>query len=103
MTIEEVVFGTFTQELERLRTWLKQHKVRQVAMESTGVYWMPVWNILESGPHPFTLTLVNPSTWARRKVRRRTGSMRGGLQSICSMVCCGEALFHRNRSGSCVN
>jgi transposase len=62
VTIEEVVFGTFTQELERLRTWLKQHKVRQVAMESTGVYWMPVWNILESGPHPFTLTLVNPST-----------------------------------------
>ena len=34
--VEEQVFGTFTQELERLRNWLKQQKVRQVAMESTG-------------------------------------------------------------------
>ena len=57
--IEEQVFGTFTQELERLRSWLKQHKVKQVAMESTGVYWIPVWNILERS---FTLTLVNPAT-----------------------------------------
>jgi transposase len=58
-TIEEQVFGTFTQELERLRSWLKKYKVRQVAMESTGVYWMPVWNVLERG---FTLMLVNPAT-----------------------------------------
>lgn len=57
--VEEQVFGTFTQELERLRSWLKQHKVRQVAMESTGVYWIPVWNVLEGG---FALTLVNPAT-----------------------------------------
>lgn len=60
--IEEEVFGTYTQELERLRTWLKQHKVRQVAMESTGVYWMPVWNVLEGGKQPLVLTLVNPAT-----------------------------------------
>lgn len=57
--VEEEVFGTFTQELRRLGSWLKQHKVRQVAMESTGVYWIPVWNVLERG---FTLTLVNPAT-----------------------------------------
>lgn len=57
--IEEQVFGTFTQELQRLRKWLKQHKVRQVAMESTGVYWIPIWNVLE---HGFILTLVNPAT-----------------------------------------
>ena len=35
---QEAVFGTFTQDLRRLRDWLKQHKVKQVAMESTGVY-----------------------------------------------------------------
>lgn len=57
--IEEQVFGTFTQELERLGVWLKQHKVRQIAMESTGVYWIPIWNVLERS---FTLTLVNPAT-----------------------------------------
>jgi len=46
---EETVFGTFTQDLLRLRKWLRQHGVRHVAMESTGVYWIPVWNMLE-GP-----------------------------------------------------
>jgi transposase len=46
--IEEAVFGTFTQQLEQLACWLKAHKVRQVAMESTGVYWRPVWNFWNS-------------------------------------------------------
>jgi transposase len=55
----EQVFGTFTQDLKRLRSWLRQHKVKQVAMESTGVYWIPIWNVLERG---FTLMLVNPAT-----------------------------------------
>lgn len=60
--IEEAVFGTYTQDLERLRQWLKERNVRQVAMESTGVYWIPVWNVLESGKRRFALTLVNPTT-----------------------------------------
>jgi len=40
--------------------WLKTRKVRHVAMESTGVYWKPVWNVLESGKWKFDLVLVNP-------------------------------------------
>lgn len=40
-------FGTFTQDLLRLADWLKQSGVTPVAMESTGVYWKPVYNILE--------------------------------------------------------
>jgi transposase len=40
--VEEAVFGTFTRDLEQLRDWLKQRRVRHVAMESTGVYWIPV-------------------------------------------------------------
>ena len=59
--LEEAVFGTFTQELERLAEWLKERKVRQVAMESTGVYWIPVWNILERPRNGFQLLLVNPA------------------------------------------
>ncbi len=58
--IEEAVFGTFTQELERLAEWLKERKVKQVAMESTGVYWIPVWNILERPKYGLQLMLVNP-------------------------------------------
>jgi len=58
--IHEAVFGTFTADLERLRDWLKEHKVKQVAMESTGVYWIPVWNVLEPVRFRFELLLVNP-------------------------------------------
>jgi transposase len=40
-------FGTFTQELLAMAEWLRESGVTHVAMESTGVYWKPVWNILE--------------------------------------------------------
>jgi transposase len=57
--IETAVFGTFTEQLEQMRDWLRGHKIEQVAMESTGVYWIPVWNVLENADC-FELTLVNP-------------------------------------------
>jgi transposase len=41
------VFGTFTDDLLRLRAWLHDHECPVVAMESTGIYWRPVHNILE--------------------------------------------------------
>src|SRR2546421_4367708 len=40
-------FSTMTSELLALRDWLVGLGVRQVAMEATGVYWMPVWYVLE--------------------------------------------------------
>ncbi len=40
-------FRTFITDLERLCQWLEEHGVRQVALESTGGFWIPVWNILE--------------------------------------------------------
>jgi transposase len=40
-------FGTTTRELLRLGDWLMAQGVRILAMESTGVYWKPVWNLLE--------------------------------------------------------
>jgi len=40
-------FGTMTAELRRLRDWLQSEGCTHVAMESTGVYWMPVYAILE--------------------------------------------------------
>lgn len=41
------VFGTVTSELHRLRDWLEAHKVKSVAMEATGVYWLPLYGVLE--------------------------------------------------------
>jgi transposase len=49
-------FGTMTDELLRLGDWLAERGITHVAMESTGVYWKPLWNLLEDR---FTLLLVN--------------------------------------------
>ena len=55
---EVVEFSTMVGGLLTLRDWLKAHGVRQVAMEATGVYWKPVWAVLEDD---FELMLVNAS------------------------------------------
>lgn len=52
-------YCTFRNDLIRMRIWLKQLKVTEIAMESTGVYWRPVWNVLED--EGFRLLLVNPA------------------------------------------
>lgn len=39
--------GTMTADLRELGQWLGEQKVTHVAMESTGVYWQPVFNVLE--------------------------------------------------------
>jgi transposase len=49
-------FGTMTAELLALGDWLSFHEVTHVAMESTGVLWRPIFNVLEEGR---TLVLVN--------------------------------------------
>jgi transposase len=49
-------FATTVQGLMALRDWLAAHRVTHVAMEATGVYWQPVWHILEDD---FELTLCN--------------------------------------------
>jgi transposase len=56
----EATFPTFTEDLEQLRAWLVKNRVQRVAMESTGVYWRPVWNILEQPPGKLDLLLLNP-------------------------------------------
>lgn len=50
-------FGTMTCDLLRMGDWLAAAGVTDVAMESTGVYWKPVWNLLEGR---FQLLLANP-------------------------------------------
>src|SRR5258708_15636945 len=49
-------FGTMTDDLLGMADWLRAGQVSQVAMESTGVYWKPIYNLLES---QFGIVLVN--------------------------------------------
>ena len=56
LTTEVRSFSTMTADLLKLGDWLAELGVTHVAMESTGVYWKPVWNLLEDR---FVLLLVN--------------------------------------------
>jgi len=49
-------FSTMTADLKELSAWMKEYGVETVAMESTGVYWKPIYNILEDG---FEVILAN--------------------------------------------
>jgi hypothetical protein len=61
-------FGTMTRDLLELSDWLTGNGVTHVAMESTGVYWKPVWNILEA---VCTILLVNRRPVAARVTERQ--------------------------------
>lgn len=53
-------FSTFDDDLVALRDWLASQGVTQVAMEATGVFWKPVWQVLDGGDFEEVL-LVNPT------------------------------------------
>ena len=55
--ILEQVFGVLTTQLEEMRDLMLKYNVQEVGMESTSVYWIPVWRVLESH---FKLKLINP-------------------------------------------
>ena len=63
-------FRTFTADLERLADWLVACRVTSVAMEATGVYWIPVYDILEA--RGLEVLLVNaPPRQARPRSQER--------------------------------
>ena len=49
-------YGTMTEQVLELGDWLEAEGVTHLAMESTGVYWKPIWNLLEER---FEILLVN--------------------------------------------
>lgn len=56
-TYEQATFSTMNHDVIKLRDWLLSHNCRHACMESTGKYWIPIWNILES---EISLTLAHP-------------------------------------------
>jgi transposase len=54
---EPAVFGAVTSQLHALRGWLKSQGVQSVAMEATGVYWLPLYGVLEAAG--FEVRMVN--------------------------------------------
>ena len=81
-------FGTMLADLYRLRLWLYSSKVQQVAMESTGVYWKPIWNVLDGH---FSLLLANP--YHMRNIPGRKTDCSDARMDYCGLALCRIAKF----------
>lgn len=80
---EKRTFGTMTADLLALSDWLMGHGVTHVAMESTGEYWKPIFNILEEG---FEVILVNAQHLSRVPGRKTDQS---DAEWIAELMQCG--------------
>ena len=77
-------FSTMTAELLQLRDWLGAAQCTQVAIESTGVYWKPVFNILEDA---LTVILINPEQPVLCAVGKPMSKTRNGWPTLCGTDC----------------
>ena len=66
-------------------------------MESTGVYWIPVWNVLEGGNYQSELTLVNPATVRALQGQKTDRIDARRIAEYCSMDCRGAVSFPPGR------
>ena len=90
-------FGTMTAELLALSDWLEAQGVGPVAMESTGVYWKPIFNLLEGRSRSSWST---PTTSSRFPAARPTSRTPSGSRNCCSTACSRPASSRRRRSAS---
>ena len=67
------VFGTVTSQLHALRDWLLAQGVHSVAMEATGVYWLPLYGVLESAGLEVPALRANRQNAERSRRRSRRG------------------------------
>ena len=75
---EVKTFSTTTKGLLELLDFINQKECTHVAMESTGIYWKPVWNILESGA--FDLIVANA-----KKIKNVPGRKTGEKKTFCKL------------------
>jgi transposase len=90
-------FGTMTRDLLALSDWLADEGVTRVAMESTGVYWKPIFNLLEGR---FEVLLVNPRHL--KCVPGRKTDVKD-CEWIAQLLQCGLASSPSRRSASCAS
>ncbi len=71
-SVQEYVrtFSTMTVDLLALDDWLRSYSIEVIAMESTGVFWRPVFNLLEEGRQVILVNAQHMKAVPGRKVRR---------------------------------
>ena len=101
-------FGTFRAELIQMRKWLKLSKVTEIAMESTGVYWRSLWNVLQD---PAQVKALHGRQSDRREAQRIAEFLQDGrldgvssLQPRCSACgsCCGIGSRWLSNATKCI-
>jgi Transposase len=91
-------FDATVKALVRMREWLTAENVTHVVMESTGSYWIPVFNILEG---EFVVVLANPEQVKTRKGHKTVAKMPSIWQTYCGTTTSGQATSRPNRCVSC--
>ena len=79
----EARFSSFPNDLRRLSSWLQEHKCEEVCMESSGKYWIPVFNVLEQ---TCKVTLAHPKY---TKPQKGNKTDRKDARWICDLFMCG--------------
>jgi len=79
-------FRTFTDDLHRLADWFAGCGIKTVVMESTGVYWIPIFEILEQ--RGFEVMVVNAGTRSMYRAARPTSATHNGYSVSTNMACC---------------
>ena len=94
-------FGATTRELMELAEWLQKNECEIVAMESTGSYWKPLYNIMESyGLHAI---VVNPAHMKAVPGRKTDVRMQNGLQNCSSTDYFSRVISRVRIRENCVN
>ncbi len=78
----ERVYGVLTPQLDSMRNFMTENEVSEVAMESTSVYWIPIWRVLVDS---FELKLVNPY-FIRQLPGRKSDVKDAQWQSLTRLV-----------------
>jgi transposase len=92
-------FGTFTADLYRLVDWFTECGVETVVMESTSVYWIPIFELLDA--RGFTVFLVNARDAKHVPGRKTDVSDAQGCSGSIRLDCCGPAFDPKDRLRSC--
>jgi transposase len=91
-------FGTTTPDLLDLLDWLQKHHVPIVALEATGVYWKPIFNLLESH---MDVILVNPEHIKKVPGRKTASRIARGWPNCSSTACSAPASSPTAPSATC--
>ena len=93
-------FGTCTADLEMLADWLQACGVTTVAIESTGIYWVPLFELLER--RGFEVYLVDPRQTKHVPGRPKATCLIANGFSVCTATVCWQRRFGRaTRSWCC--